>query len=266
MTPWVTRLIVANFLVFILVPAGSLLYAMLTLFPPAVIGMDRVLIPIMPFRPWGLFTYMFLHAGMGHILFNMLGLFFFGPRLEVKLGARGFLGLYFLSGLGAAAFSFLFAWNAPVVGASGAVYGILMGFAMFWPKEPIYIWAVLPVQARWLAAALVLISLYSGISGSGAGVAHFAHLGGLAVGAAYLRLRTWKQGKGRRDFQRKLHDTPSASSSDRETKARWASIELEGLHEINRAEVEKLLARVEAAGVGSLSSEERAFLDRMTGF
>lgn len=266
MTPWVTRLIVATFLVFILVPAGSLLYAMLMLFPPAVIGIDRVLIPIMPFRPWGVFTYMFLHAGIGHIFFNMLGLFFFGPRLEQKLGARGFLSLYFLSGLGAAAFSFLFAWNAPVVGASGAVYGVLMGFAMFWPKERIYIWGVLPVQARWLAAALVFFSLYSGIAGSGGGVAHFAHLGGLVVGALYLRTREWRQGKGRREFRRKLYDTPSAGSSDRETKARWASIRLETLHEVNRGEVEELLARVESGGVGGLSQDERAFLDRMIGF
>jgi rhomboid family protein len=239
---------------------------MLMLFPPAVVGLDRVLIPIMPFRPWGVVSYMFLHAGIGHVFFNMLALFFFGPRLELKLGARGFLTLYFVSGLGAAAFSLLFAWNSPVVGSSGAVYGVLMGYAMFWPKEPIYIWAILPIQARWLAAGLIAISLYSGISGSSAGVADFAHLGGLVVGAAYVRARLWKQGKGKREFQRKLRATQSAGSSDRETKARWASITIESLHEINRGEVEELLARVESGGVRSLSQDERDFLDRMTGF
>ena len=131
LTPWVTRLIVANFLVFVLVPGNSPLYMLMTLFPPAVVGMDNVWLVQMPFRPWTAFTYMFLHAGIGHLLFNMLGLFFFGGRLETKLGAPRFLMLYFLSGVGAAAFSFLFSWQSPVVGASGAVYGILAGYAMF---------------------------------------------------------------------------------------------------------------------------------------
>ena len=77
----------------------------------------------------------------------MIGLFFFGPRLESRLGSRGFLLLYFVSGLGGAVFSLLFAREAAVVGASGAVFGVLLGFAMFWPRERIYIWGVLPVQA-----------------------------------------------------------------------------------------------------------------------
>ncbi|SVD62875.1 uncharacterized protein METZ01_LOCUS415729, partial [marine metagenome] len=169
MTPWVTRLLVTNVLVFVLVQPETLLYGLMTLFPPAVIGIDRFYIPAMPFRPWTVVTYMFLHAGFGHVFFNMIGLFFFGPRLEARLGPKGFLGLYFLSGLGGAAFSFLFSFGAPVVGASAAVYGILIGFAMYWPRELIYIWGVLPIQSRWLAAALVFVSLYSGISGSGGG-------------------------------------------------------------------------------------------------
>lgn len=265
MTPWVTRILVANVLVFLVIQPGSLPYALLTLYPPAVVGLDQVFVPGMPFRPWTLFTYMFLHAGLGHVFFNMIGLFFFGPRLESRLGAKGFLGLYFLSGLGGAAFSFMFSFGAPVVGASAAVYGILIGFAMYWPREPIYIWGVLPVQARWLAVALVAISLYSGMSGAGGGTAHFAHLGGLAVGAGFLKLRDRHLSKDRRDFQRRVHHTPSMEGSDRDARRRWASIDLESMHDLNRNEVEELLARVDREGMGALSMEDRQFLDRMSG-
>ncbi len=264
MTPWVTRLLVANVVAFLLVQPATLLYGLLTLFPPAVVGLDKFYIPAMPFRPWTLFTYMFLHAGFGHLFVNMLGLFFFGPRLEARLGTRGFLGLYFLSGLGGAAFSFLFSFSSPVVGASAAVYGILIGFAMYWPRENIYIWGILPVQARVLAAFLVLVSLYSGIAGSGGGVAHFAHLGGLAVGAGYLRWRDWHSGKDKREFKRRVQHTPSMDGSDREARARWSSIDLSSIHELNRSEVEELLARMDSGGLQTLSVEERRFLDRMS--
>ncbi len=264
MTSWVTRLLVANILVFVLVQPGTFLYGILTLFPPAVVGLDRFYIPVMPFRPWGLFSYMFLHAGFGHLFWNMIGLFFFGPRLETRLGTRGFAWLYFLSGLGGAAFSFLFSFGSPVVGASAAVYGVLIGFAMYWPREKIYIWGVIPIQARVLAALLLFTSLYSGIAGAGGGVAHFAHLGGLAVGAGYLRWRDWHSGKGRREFRRRVEHTPSLDGSDREARERWSSIDLFSIHELNRGEVEQLLDRVEDGGVKALSREERAFLDRMS--
>ena len=264
MTPWVTRLLVTNVIVALVLQPGTVPYALLTLFPPAVVGLDQVYIPAMPFRPWTLFTYMFLHAGLMHLLFNMIGLFFFGPRLESRLGARGFLGLYFLSGLGGAAFTFAFSYGAPVVGASAAVYGIVIGFAMYWPRELIYIYGVVPVQARWLAALVVAISLYSGISGSDGGTAHFAHLGGLVAGAVFLRLRDRRLGKGRRDFQRKVQHTVSMEGSELDARGRWASIDLASIHDLNRNEVEELLARVDRQGIGALSPEERRFLDRMS--
>ena len=272
MTPWVKRLLVTNVIVFLVVQPGTLQYALLTLFPPAVVGLDQVdvlgfngvYIPSIPFRPWTLFTYMFLHAGFMHLLFNMVGLFFFGPRLEARLGSRGFLGLYFLSGLGGAAFTFI-NFGAPVVGASAAVYGIIIGFAMYWPRELIYIYGIVPVQARWLAAFVVAVSLYSGFSGSADGTAHFAHLGGLVVGALYLRLRDRHLGKDLRDFQRKVNQTPSMEGSEREARRRWASINLSSMHDLNRNEVEELLARVDRSGMSALSLEERRFLDRMSG-
>lgn len=264
MTYWVARLLVLNVLIFLLIHPGTLVYALLTLFPPAVVGIDKIYVPTMPFRPWTLLTYMFLHAGFWHLFSNMIGLFFFGPRLESRLGARNFLWLYFLSGLGGAALSFIFSFSAPVVGASAAVYGVLIGFAIYWPRENVYIWGVLPIQARVLAAGLVCISLYSGIAGTGGGVAHFAHIGGLAVGAGYLYWLDWHHGKGKRDFKRKVQYTPSIGSSDREAIARWSSINLSNIHEINRIEVEYLMLKINDGGINSLSLEERAFLDRLS--
>ena len=262
MTPWVTRLLVVNLLVFFAVQPDTLLYALMTLVPSAVVGLDQIYIPEIPLRPWTLFTYMFLHAGPGHVFWNMLMLFFFGRRVETRLGGRDFLWLYFLSGVGGAAFSFVFSFGAPVVGASAAVYGVVIAFAMFWP-EPIYIWGVLPVPARWLAVAFVAMGLYSGTSGDG--TAHFAHLGGLAVGAGFLRWRDWRLSKNRRDFRSEVNHTPSMDGSQRYTRERWASINLASIHDLNRNEVEALLARVDSGGMGSLSPEERRFLDRMAG-
>jgi len=251
MTLWVKRLLLANVAAFLVTGAMPELYRLLILYPPAILS-----------RPWTLVSYMFLHAGIGHLVFNMIGLFFFGPRLEDRLGARGFLWLYFLSGLGGAVFSFIFARQYPVVGASGAVYGILLGFALIWPREKIYIWGILPVEAWLLAALLVGGSLYSGITGSQSGTAHFAHLGGLAFGFAYLKWRERRQGAAVRTFQ-KAQKPGTGGGSARVAKARWKGITVDGLHEINREEVVRLLTKVEADGASALTEAERDFLDRM---
>jgi membrane associated rhomboid family serine protease len=225
----------------------------LALYPPAIL-----------FQPWGVFTYMFVHAGFMHILFNMIGLFFFGPRLEMQLGSKSFLNLYLLSGLGGAALSFVFAWQAAVVGASGAVFGVLLGFAYFWPRERIYIWGILPVEARWLVGVLAAVALYSGISGADSGVAHFAHLGGFVGGYAYLR---WRKRKYLQQWKPMATPKQTLEKSARrsrhgESMRRWKAIKVEDLHELNREEVERLLAKAKESGAGSLTPDERAMLDR----
>ncbi len=254
MTPWVRRLLIANVVMFLLAQPGTYLYMLFMLFPFAA-----------HVRPWGLVTYMFLHGGFMHLLFNMLMLFFFGPRLEERLGGRSFLWLYVLSGLGGAAFSIVFARAYPVVGASAAVYGVLLGFAMFWPRVRIYIWGILPVEAWLLVTLAVIASLYFGINpAAGSSTAHFAHLGGLAFAFAYLRWRDWRRGEGQRAFKKAMHPQSTQKAPDRVAVARWKGIGLEGLHEINREEVERLLAKVELGGPRSLTPSEREFLDRMS--
>ncbi|HEU5209377.1 MAG TPA: rhomboid family intramembrane serine protease [Longimicrobiales bacterium] len=176
MSPWVGRLLIANTVVFLLqnvIPSLTMQLA----FVPALTLV----------RPWTLITYMFAHGGFGHLIFNMIALFFFGPPLEDRLGSRGFLIFWLVSGLGGAALSFFFAYDAPIIGASAGVYGVLLAFAMFYPDMPIYIWGILPVKAKWLVAFMFVLSLMNAVGGARDGVAHFAHLGGLAGGYLYLR-------------------------------------------------------------------------------
>ena len=256
MTTWVKRLLIANIAMYFVSASVPMVYRMMVLYPPEVL-----------IRPWSLVTYMFLHGGMRHLIFNMIGLYFFGPRLEDRLGAKVFLWLYFLSGIGGALFSLIFSPLALVVGASAGVYGVLLGFAMYWPREKIYLWMILPVEAWLLATILVIASLYSGINPSaGSSTAHFAHLGGLAFAFAYLKWWEWNKGAAQRKFQTKLHPdaTPTGMVGDRLAAARWKGISVDGMHELNREEVVRLMSKVDGDGAASLTASERQFLDRMS--
>lgn len=253
MTPWVRRLLLANVVVFLVIPFGSPLYRQLTFVPALILE-----------RPWGLITYMFLHGNFMHILFNMIGLFFFGPRLEARIGSRDFIGLYLLAGLTGALLSVTTPYVS-IVGASGAVFGVLYGFAHYWPDERIYIWGVLPVPSRMLVIGLAAMSIYFGFTGGAAGIAHFAHLGGFAGGWIYLRLRERRSAAFRKKAVAGAEPTAIeriSGKAAREEK-QWASIRVDALHEINRHEVERIQAKIEAQGPGSLTPDERAFMNRM---
>jgi len=258
MTPWVRKLLIANVIVFFLVPYGSAIYIQ-----GAFVG-SRMLL-----EPWTLFTYQFLHApGLGHIFFNMLALYFFGPRLEERMGARAFLILYLGAGVFGAVLSSVFSPNTLMVGASGAVYGVVAAFAIVWPFERVYLWFVLPVPIWALAIFMVVFSLQSSVVGVDDGIAHFAHLGGLLFGGAYLKYWEYRNGSALRTFQKKMQMPSGDTSSifrDRGAVARWETIDVSDLHELNRAEVEELLERVKRDGAAALSASERQFLDRMAG-
>ena len=177
LSPWVKRLLIANTVVFVLawVMGPRFVLEWFSFQPTKIL-----------FRPWSPFTYMFLHGGFGHLFWNMLFLFFFGPPLESKWGSKEFIRYYLVCGLGGVLLSFLFV-SYSIIGASAAVYGIMLAFAMAWPDSPIYVWGIFPVKAKWLVAFLVLVTFYSAFGGAGGGVAHFAHLGGFAAGFLYLK-------------------------------------------------------------------------------
>ena len=144
---------------------------------------------------------MFLHGGLGHIFFNMFGLFMFGRVLESVLGSRKFFVLYFLSGLGAAALQ-LFVYYlqdspAIMIGASGAVLGILAAFAVMFPNvELMIIFLPIPIKAKYLVPIYAVLELFFGIANFKAdNIAHFAHLGGAIVG--FILVMIWKKNQFR---------------------------------------------------------------------
>jgi membrane associated rhomboid family serine protease len=217
-------------------------------------------------RPWTPLTYMFVHADFWHLFFNMLSLFFFGPRVEERLGKGHFLALYLVSGLSGALLSFLTP-AALIVGASGAVFGVQLAFARYWPRVRILIWGILPIEARWLVVIMTLISLKGGFSGGG-GIAHWAHLGGY-IGAAVFLLVMDRLSPARSFRSRASGATPAPVAArvlgDRASLERWSRIRAEDLHEVNRMELERIRTRIEKDGVGALTASDREFLDRFSG-
>lgn len=148
------------------------------------------------FRVWELATYMFLHGGVFHLLFNMLALWMFGTELERMWGTRYFLKFYFVTGIGAAVLTVLFSLlpfgfarqlsGAVVIGASGAIYGLLLAYGMYFPNRPIYLYLVFPIPARYFVMIMGALAFYSSLAG-GSGVANATHLGGLIVAYMFLK-------------------------------------------------------------------------------
>ncbi|HYR11907.1 MAG TPA: rhomboid family intramembrane serine protease [Longimicrobium sp.] len=242
MTPIVRALLIANVAAFFVQSAL-----------PALAN-DLVFIPALALmRPWTVVTYMFLHGDLMHLLFNMLALFFFGPRVEERILSRQFAILFFLSGITGALLSVIFSPGSPIIGASGGVFGVMLAFAWFWPHEKILIWGVLPVEARMLVILTTLFALWSGFGGVGGGIAHFAHLGGYLGAFLYLR---WLDRK-RTAFKRQA----TAASPDAVRRvAGYKAIDLTSVHEVNREEITRLLDKISAQGLGSLTAQEITFL------
>ena len=136
---------------------------------------------------WTAFSYMFLHAGLWHLAMNMYTLWLFGPRLEHLWGSRSFALFYVWCGIGGAVFHALLGGLAPMVGASAAIFGVMLAYAMHWPRDEIYLFAVIPMRVATLVVMLALINLVLGYTSGSAGVAYFAHLGGFAFAFLYLK-------------------------------------------------------------------------------
>lgn len=242
MTPFVRILLFANIGVFFLQNTTGWITELMIFVPRFILV-----------RPWTIITYMFLHAGMMHLAFNMLGLFFFGPRVEERLGSRNFLYLYMISGISGALLSLIMGPSAAVLGASAAVFGVMLAFAYFWPDMPIHIWGIIPVPARMLVIITTVLSLWSGLGGVRNNVAHFAHLGGYAGAWLYLK---WLDRK-RLDFRKKA----TAAAPVRELKfTKRPEVDLKKVHEVNREEVNRILDKISAHGMSALTPQERVFL------
>ncbi|MBI4364701.1 MAG: rhomboid family intramembrane serine protease [Candidatus Latescibacteria bacterium] len=197
-TPAVKGLLIANVSVFLFQAlAGTF----------AQVRLDR-LFGLVPYEVvhhlflWQLATYMFLHGGLLHIAFNLLALWMFGSELESLWGTRRFMRFYFITGIGAAIISTLVTPSSPIpiIGASGAIYGLLAAYGLLFPDRVILLYFVLPIRAKYLVLILGLVTFWSSVSAVGGGVAHVAHLGGMVFGWLYLRGPRWPRfGSGLRD-------------------------------------------------------------------
>ncbi|MBQ6557217.1 MAG: rhomboid family intramembrane serine protease, partial [Bacteroidales bacterium] len=179
------------------------------------IGTFGLFYPTSPyFRWWQVITHMFMHGGFWHILFNMYTLFIFGVVVERIIGSKKFLLFYFVCGLGAAALqmgtqylevqafmnsdsqtalqSLIDLKRTPTVGASGAIYGVLIGYAMLFPQSKMtLLFPPVTLSAKWMVIVFAVIELFTGVVGFADGVAHFAHLGGMLIG--WLLIRFWRR-------------------------------------------------------------------------
>jgi membrane associated rhomboid family serine protease len=138
---------------------------------------------------WQPVTYMFLHGGLFHLLFNMFALWMFGCEIERTWGTREFVKYYFITGIGAGLFSFFLSFNShiPTIGASGAIFGILVAFALMFPNRLIYLYFILPVKAKYLVIFFGVFTFLASLRHTGDGIAHFAHLGGMVIGYLYIK-------------------------------------------------------------------------------
>ncbi len=283
-TPWVKILLISNAVVYLV----TLVVGRGPIFDLFAFSPDRILQ-----QPWGMLTYMFVHAGFWHLLMNMLFIFFFGPPLEERWGSEMFLKFYLVCGLGGVLLSFLFA-EATIVGASAACYGIMLAFAMAWPNQPVYVWGVWPVKVKWLVTFMVAISFASAIGPTRDGVAHLAHLGGVIVGflfvkSGWLPAGAWEQPRRTRAAKRpgstpgpakrgpgwtakrrgpgwtakrrgtSASSTPIGDAFERRKVRKRMS---EERAELDR--VDAVLDKISAHGIDSLTAEERDLLDRVS--
>lgn len=200
---------------------------------------------------WQLVTYMFLHHGFWHIFFNMFALWMFGSTLERVWGAKGFLRYYFLTGVGGGLCYLLFNMNSviPTVGASGAIYGLLVAYAVLFPDSIIYLWFFIPVKAKWFALGFGVIEFVASFR-PGDSIAHLAHLGGMVIGYVYLKRETL--------FQR-VSWRLRTMKKNREVRARERREKhLNGV----RQEVDEILDKINRVGFDGLSRAERKKLQR----
>lgn len=232
--------------------ANAAVYLLLILLPVN-LGIIFGLVPRFvwsKFFIWQLFTYMFLHGGLMHILMNMFILWMFGSDLERDWGSAAFLKYYLLCGVGGGLFNVALQPNSliPIVGASGAIYGILAAFAMTYPNRLIYLYFIVPVPAKYMVIGMALLEFILSMNPN-SNVAHFAHLGGMLVGFIYLK-SNWRFG----NFGSGIAQYFRRKKMERH----WREVEKE--HRLME-EVDAILDKINKVGYENLTRHEKKILE-----
>ena len=241
-TRGVKWLIIINLVIFFLLLAGYDLISPLGLTPTKVLKGYI----------FQLFTYMFLHSGFFHILFNMFALWMFGKEIEKIWGTGEFIKYYFLTGIGAGLFTFVLSINStiPTIGASGAIFGILMAYALMFPDNLIYVYFLFPIKAKYLVIFFAIIELVASFRYTPDGIGHFAHLGGMVVGYIYLKsdLKILRLSQFFKEikYKRKLKEINRKREQTQELMQR----------------VDQILDKINQVGYDNLSKEEKKLLEK----
>ena len=265
-------------------------FLQLTLFRPDAIYSALALDPArFPTAWWTVLTYMFVHAWLAHLAFNMFTLWMFGPRLEHVWGTRSFVQFYLWCGLGGAIAHLAFAHHSAVIGASGAISGVLVAYALRWPDEEVYLFGVIPMKSRWLIAAMIGMNIIFALSPS-SGIDWTAHIGGMAFGWIFLKLsslggltrvRGWVSAlpEESEDMPRAVprNRTPlrdQARSVDEVVARSNAAVlrESKPLQHVPKQEspkkyaarVNRVLDKISQQGIDSLTRDERRLLEEMS--
>jgi membrane associated rhomboid family serine protease len=269
-TPWVGRLLVANAVVLLLqqtIFTSPVLFDALTFDPGTAFR-----------RPWTFLTYMFLHGGFVHLLMNSIALFVFGPAVERRLGSRSFIIYYLYCGVGAALFSFLLAGVmaiGPFIGASGAILGVAFAFAKFNPDAELIIFPFpVPIKAWTLVLILLGLDIFGALAG-GDNIAHMAHIGGFLAGWIFFSIQGISRPTDTQrlpSFRPRVAVAPRADASATRRQpapaVRHEPIPMpptpeELASKVEAAELDRLLDKISAVGMASLTAEERQFLDQV---
>ncbi len=239
------KLIVSiNFLIFILQSLSGmedLLFSVFGIVPSRTFGKLML---------WQPFTYLFFHGGIWHVLINMFVLWMFGSELEKYWGKREFLKFFFITGVGSGLVTILFSLGSsiPVVGASGAIYGVLLAYGLLFPNRLVYLYFLIPIKVKYLVILIGTVTFFSSLNPEQSSVSHLTHLSGMVIGFIYLRSNiNWSTINRfliyRRDEIKRRYD-------DKKKEKREAL----------RLEVDEILDKINEVGYDGLSQSEREFL------
>lgn len=219
---------------------------------------------------WQLVTYFFIHGGFWHLFWNMFVLWMFGTEIENYWGRKAFLKYYFFTGIGSGLITFLCSLNSsiPVVGASGAIYGILVAFGMLFPERYIYFYFLIPIKAKYFVWIMAGITFFSTLSPNISNISHLTHLGGLLVGYLYLKAgqfspirRRWRWEVLWRPFQSLKHRLEAVwRRFFRSTRQRKTSTYHYETEETMREELDRILDQISRYGYESLTETEKSTL------
>ena len=202
------------------------------------------------FKVWQLFTYLFVHSGFLHIFFNMFVLWMFGKDLEIQWGKNEFLLFYFTCGIGAGLMTVLFSINSivPIVGASGAIYGLLVAYGFTYPNRMVYLYGLFPLKVKYMVLGLGVIAFFASLSANQSNVSHITHLSGMIIGVLYIYfILNWKNIK-MEYYRLRLKNLKQKTSAQNDEEV------------LMKKKVDEILDKLNASGWDSLTEQEEKYL------